>query len=105
MDRVAILKQLVAQNPADNFARYGLANEYGKAGQLEEAVAEYRAIVAATPDYSAAYFQAGQVLEQLGRREEAREFYRAGIEVTTRRGEGHAREQLEAALELLKSIG
>lgn len=98
MDRVAILKQLVAQNPSDNFARYGLAMEYGKAGQFEEAVAEYRAIVAASPDYSAAYFQGGQALEQLGRKEEAREFYRAGIEVTARRGEGHAREQLESAL-------
>ncbi len=101
MDRVAVLKQLVEQNPSDNFARYGLANEYSKTGALEEAVAQYRAIIAATPDYSAVYFQAGQTLERLGRVEEAKQVYRQGIEVTTRLGEGHACEQLQAALDQL----
>jgi Flp pilus assembly protein TadD len=101
MDRVAILKQMVEQNPSDNFARYGLAMEFFKARQFAEAVEQYRAIVAAAPDYFAAYFQGGQALEQLGRVEEAREFYRTGIEVTSRLGQGHAREQLQAALDLL----
>jgi tetratricopeptide (TPR) repeat protein len=102
MDRVAVLKQMVEQNPGDAFARYGLAMEYGNAGQLEAALAEYRALVAAVPDYSAAYFHGGRVLEQLGRTGEARELYLAGIEVTTRKGEGHAREELQAALDQLR---
>ncbi|MGE5644827.1 MAG: tetratricopeptide repeat protein [Acidobacteriota bacterium] len=101
MDRLDALKKLAAQNPADNFVRYALATELTNAGRLAEAAAEYEAIVAANPDYSAAYFQAGQVLERLGRAGEAREFYRRGIEVTTRAGEGHARDQLQAALDAL----
>ncbi|HEX8984928.1 MAG TPA: tetratricopeptide repeat protein [Bryobacteraceae bacterium] len=101
MDRVAVLKQLVEKNPANSFARYGLAMEYGKSGKFEEALAQYRAITAATPDYHAAYFQGGRLLEQLGRVEEAKQFYRQGIEVTTRLGEGHAREELQAALDQL----
>jgi tetratricopeptide (TPR) repeat protein len=101
MDRLDTLKQLVAQNPTDSFVRYALATEYTKAGDFAEAAAQYQAIVAANPDYSAAYFQGGQVLERLGRRDEARQFYRRGIEVTTKAGEGHSRDQLQAALDAL----
>jgi tetratricopeptide (TPR) repeat protein len=101
MDRVAILRQMVEQNPADSFARYGLAMEYGNAGELEEALAQYRAITATTPNYHAAYFHGGRLLERLGRVEEAKQFYLQGIEVTTRLGEGHAREELQAALDQL----
>ena len=39
--RIDVLKQLLDQNPSSTFARYGLAMEYVKAGQLESAVAEF----------------------------------------------------------------
>jgi tetratricopeptide repeat protein len=55
----------------------------------------------ASPDYIASYFHAGQTLEKLGRSEEARAIYLRGIEVTTRKGDQHARSELEAALEML----
>lgn len=100
-NRLEILKSLAAQNPSDNFTRYSLATEFAKAGRLEEAVAEFRALLAMNPDYAAAYYQAGQVLEQLGKTDEAREMYRQGIEVTTRQGNPHACEQLQLALDLL----
>ena len=76
--RLEILKSMVAQNPSDSFSRYGLAMEYRNAGDLEAAMAEFRALIAAHPDYSAAYFHGGQTLEQLGRLEEARELYLRG---------------------------
>jgi tetratricopeptide (TPR) repeat protein len=101
MDRLETLKNLVAQNPADTFARYGLAMEHTRRGEYSEAVAQYQAIAAANPDYAAVYFQGGQALERLGRAEEAKQFYRRGIEVTTKLGDGHARDQLQAALEML----
>jgi Flp pilus assembly protein TadD len=101
MNRLEALKNLVAQNPSDTFARYGLGMEYARAGQFAEAVTEYGAIVEAHPDYVGAYYQAGQALERLGRTDEAREFYRRGISVTTSVGDLHARDQLQAALDLL----
>jgi tetratricopeptide (TPR) repeat protein len=101
MDRLETLKQLVAQNPSDRFARYGLAMECGKAGEFAEAVAQYEAILGSDPDYAAAYFQGGQALERLGRFAEAKALYRRGIEVTTRLGDRHARDQIEAALNAL----
>lgn len=99
--RLEILKNMVAQNPADSFSRYGLAMEYRNAGDLEAAIAEFRALLGMNPDYAAAYFHGGQTLEKLGRAEDARELYRRGIEVTSRKGEQHAREELQAALDLL----
>ncbi len=99
--RLEILKQLVARNPADHFVRYGLAMEFVNAGELEQAVAEYRALLTMNPDYAAAYYPAAQALEKLGRLEEAREMYRRGIEVAARQGNPHARDHLQAALDLL----
>jgi tetratricopeptide (TPR) repeat protein len=100
-NRLEVLKSMVAQNPNDSFARYGLAMEYAKSGELEQALGEFRAILAGNPNYSAAYYHGGQTLEKLGRIEEARALYRAGIEATTRIGDLHTRSEIQAALDLL----
>ena len=42
MDRIAMLTEILAQNSADAFARYGLAMEYSKAGEVERALEERR---------------------------------------------------------------
>lgn len=99
--RLETLKSMVAQNPGDGFLRYGLAMEYRNGGDLEAAMAEFRGLRQANPDYAAAYFHGGQTLERLGRLDDAREWYVEGIEVTTRKGDLHARSELQAALDLL----
>lgn len=96
--RIDILKQLLEQNPASTFARYGLAMEYVKAGELEMAIAEFKAVAAADPGYSAAYFQGAQTLEKLGRLGDARGLYREGIAKTR---DDHARAEMQAALDVL----
>jgi tetratricopeptide (TPR) repeat protein len=100
-NRMEILLSMVAQNPQDSFARYGLAMEYAKSGDLERAIAEYQTLIGFNPDYAAAYFHGGQALEKLGRTEEAREFYAKGIEATSRTGDQHTRSELQAALDML----
>lgn len=99
--RLEVLKGMVAQNPSDTFARYGLAQEYARLGDLEQSVAEYRGLLAVNPNYSAAYYHGGQTLQKLGRIEEARQIYREGIEATTRTGDLHTRSEIEAALDTL----
>lgn len=59
-NRLEVLKNMLAQNPNDSFARYGLAMEYANSGDLENAIGEYRALLALHPDYSAAYYHGGQ---------------------------------------------
>lgn len=100
-NRLEILKQMVGQDPANTFARYGLAMEYANGGQLEQAMAEFRSLVQQDENYAAAYYHGGQVLEKLGRVEEARGLYEKGIEASTRKGDLHTRSEIEAALGML----
>jgi Flp pilus assembly protein TadD len=99
--RLETLKTLSAQNPQDSFLRYGLAMEYRNTGDLESAMREFQGLMETDPDYSATYFHAGQTLERMGRREEARAVYEKGIDVTQRKGDMHARSELQGALDLL----
>jgi tetratricopeptide (TPR) repeat protein len=99
--RLEILKSMVAQNPSDSFSRYGLAMEYRNAGDLETAMSEFRSLMAANPDYVAAYFHGGQTLERLGLADEARDVYQKGIEAARRTGNQHAQGEMEAALGML----
>jgi tetratricopeptide (TPR) repeat protein len=101
MNRLEVLRSLVAQNPGDAFARYGLAMELMQSGHAADAVEEFRQLLAAHPNYVAGYFHGGQALEKLGRVEEARALYEAGIAAATRTGDAHARSELQAALDLL----
>ena len=100
-NRLEILKQMVAQDASNAFARYGLATEYANSGHLEEAVLEFRTLLQKDENYAAAYYHGGQALEKLGRVEEARAIYEKGIEVTARKGDSHTRAEIEAALSLL----
>lgn len=100
-NRVDILRGMVAANPNDSFARYGLAMEHLKGGDLEEAADEFSKLLESNPKYAAAYFHGGQTLEKLGKIEEARSLYEKGIEVTTASGDLHTRSELQAALDIL----
>lgn len=96
-----ILKNMLAQNPRDSFARYGLAMEFANSGDLQQAIIEYRTLLEHNPDYAAAYFHGGQALEKLGRVDDARDMYQKGIDTTVRTGDQHTRSELQAALDML----
>ena len=100
-NRLEILRNMVAQNPDDSFSRYGLAMEYRNSGDLDTAMREFHALMAANPDYVPAYFHAGQTLERMGLLEEAREVYRNGLDAASRKGDHHARAEIQGALDLL----
>lgn len=100
-NRLEILRSLLEQNPGDTFARYGLAMEYVKAGQLEDAIREFRAVIAETPQYSYAYFHGGQTLEKIGLVDDARQMYEHGVIAASKSGDQKAVSELQAALELL----
>jgi tetratricopeptide (TPR) repeat protein len=97
-NRLDILKQLLAENPSNTFARYGLAMEHVRLGSLDAAVVEFEGILASEPSYSAAYYHGGQALEKLGRLDQARDFYRRGLSASR---DPHARGELQAALDIL----
>jgi tetratricopeptide (TPR) repeat protein len=99
--RIDALLAFIAQKPNDPFPRYALALEYKNGGRLDDAWKTFEALMAAQPDYTAAYLHAGNTLVALGRKADAGDVYRRGIEVCQRRGDTHARGELEGALETL----
>lgn len=98
MDRIATFKSFIARSPADPFPRYGLAMEHRSRGELAEAWTAFSDLLDQFPDYVPTYLMAGGTLVGLDRKDEAAAIYRRGIEVAGRKGDGHARGELEAAL-------
>jgi tetratricopeptide (TPR) repeat protein len=99
--RIDALLGFIQQKPQDPFPRYALALEYKNAGRLDDARATFDALIAAHPDYTAAYLHAGNNLVALGLRDQARAVYQRGVEECVRRGDTHARGELEGALSSL----
>src|SRR5438105_15593405 len=93
-----MLQAFIAQKPSDPFPRYALALEFKNAGRLEEAAALFSDLMSKDPDYTAAYLHAGNLLVTMGQKEQARAVYEAGIAAASRRGDTHARGELEGAL-------
>jgi predicted Zn-dependent protease len=98
MDKIAMLTQILEQNPADAFARYGLAMEHANQGQTEPALTEFDRLLSTHPDYTAGYFMAAQTLVKAGRTDEAKARLEQGIASAQRTGNHHALSEMEALL-------
>jgi len=99
--RLAVLLQMVQEDPDDAFSRYALALEYKKRNEGDRALAELAEVIRRHPDYAAAYFMAGQYLAGEGRREEAAARLREGIEAARRSHDQHALAEMRDYLESL----
>ena len=99
MDRVAMLQEVLEQNPEDAFARYGLALEYSNAGETESALAQFATLLAIHPDYTAGYFMSAQTLANAGRADEAKLMLEQGIASAKRTGNDHALSEMQAMLD------
>jgi Tfp pilus assembly protein PilF len=95
------LEEMLADDPTDAFLRYGLAMDYAGAGEDAAAAKCFAELIRLSPDYVPAYLQAGQVLVRLGRDDEARGVYQAGVTVAQRVGDAHAAGELQGFLDML----
>ena len=103
MDRIATFKSFIQRSPTDPFPRYGLAMEHKGRGELDEAWAAFTELLERFPDYVPTYLMAGGTLAALGRRDEAADVYRRGVETAAKKGDQHALRELEAALAELRT--
>ena len=103
MDRLAMLNEILSQNPDDAFARYGLAMEYSNSGEVERALEEFARLLSTHPDYTAGYFMAAQTLSKANRAEEAKKMLVDGISSASRTGNTHAQSEMTAMLDELKA--
>ena len=94
-----MLTEILAADPADVLARYGLAMEYSNTGKIDEALREFKTLLDKNPDYSPGYFMAAQALEKAGRMDEAKRMLVDGISAARRTGNAHAQSEMTAMLE------
>jgi predicted Zn-dependent protease len=91
----------VTASSDDPFAWYGLAMEYRSLARLEDALATFEKLRAKSPDYVPMYLMCGQVLDALGRADDARAWLSAGVAAARSKGDAHAASELEGALQAL----
>lgn len=93
-----MLEELVAKNPKDAFARYGLAMECMNSGEAAAADAHFRLLVESNAQYVPAYLMYGQFLARESRNDEARKILTSGIAAAEKANNQHARSEMEALL-------
>ncbi len=98
VDKVAAFQNILAQNPDDAFARYGLAMEYRERGECELALEQFDELKKRHPDYTAGHQMAAQTLLAEGRNQEAEERLQIGIASARRTRNQHALAEMEGML-------
>src|ERR1700722_2421164 len=96
MDKIAALNEILQLDPANAFARYGLAMELNSQGKPDAALAEFATLIGHNPDYVPAYQMSAQALAKLGRTEEALGRLHEGIAAANRTGNQHALAEMDA---------
>ena len=102
MDKIAGLKEILSAEPANSFARYGLAMELASRSETAAALAEFDTLVANDPGYTAGYFMAAQTLAAAGRTDDAIARLKSGIACAQSSGNRHAASEMQAMLDELE---
>jgi len=88
------LEKLIGTPRDGALLRYSLGLEYQRAGDLAGALEHLREAVSRDPLYSAAWKTLGKVLTGLGRRTEALDAYRKGIQAAVAKGDRQAEKEM-----------
>jgi Tfp pilus assembly protein PilF len=101
--RIEPLKKVLAMDPNDEVAWFGLGKAYMDDGNFEEAANTLRQCITVKPTYSAAYYALAQSLHKLNRLDECRTVCGTGIEVSTKNGDAMVTKNLEQLKTSLQS--
>lgn len=101
-ERLAKLLKMAEREPSDPFLLYGIALEHKKAGEQSKALEYLDRVLRLDPGYCYAYHQKGLVYESAGDNDAAADAYRQGIEAARKKGDDHARQEIEGALQMLQ---
>lgn len=100
--RLDAFRAMLAKNPANALAHFGLASEAAKAGLHAEAVEHLRAYLELHEDEGNAYGRLADSLLALDRVDEAKESLRKGIDAATRFAHPGMASEFEMKLEELE---
>lgn len=103
VDKIETFRQMVAKNPDNALARFGLANELLKARRWGEAAEQLRAYLAGYDDEGNGWGRLAEALEALGDTAGAADALRQGVAASRRFGHPSMANELEARLEELSA--
>ncbi len=86
MSRIEALQKMLAADPSNPMAHYGLANEYWKAGEFQSVVEHLTAYLEKSDDQGAGFRLLGQAHKNLGNLESARQAFQDGQRAAERHG-------------------
>jgi Tfp pilus assembly protein PilF len=101
MDRVAKIKEMLAQNPGDSFLNHALALEQIKRGDDLAARELFEKLLHREPGYVGSYYHLAKLLERIGETDNAIAVYEKGMEIAKAAGDNHALGELRSAYEEL----
>jgi tetratricopeptide (TPR) repeat protein len=78
-DRMEKLIQMMQEDPHDLFVKYALAMEYAGRYETDRAIDYLRKVIDEDPNYMAAYYQLGKLLDGKGQQQEAIYYYEKGL--------------------------
>src|SRR5262245_37781916 len=93
---------MLAAGRDDALLRFGLGNEYLRAGDAARAAGHLRRAVEHDPGYSAAWKLLGKALAQTGDAPAAIDAYRKGIDAATAKGDKQAAREMAVFLKRLE---
>ncbi len=99
MDKIAALNEILQLDPANAFARYGLAMEHLSQGNSTVALTEFTTLIEHNPGYVPAYQMSAQTLAKQGRTEEAIARLNEGIAAAHSANNAHAASEMQALLD------
>lgn len=100
--KLETFRAMVAKNPTNPLARFGLSNELLKSELWDEAAEHLRTYLATYDDEGNGYGRLAQACEALGRRPEARDALQRGISAAQRFGHPGLASELANRLEELE---
>jgi E3 SUMO-protein ligase RanBP2 len=102
--RIQALRNMVARNPNDPRAHFGLATEYEKLERWDAVVEELQQYLALAEDQGNAWGRLGKALRKAGRGAEARAAYEKGAQSARTHGHPSMAAEFEEILDEMNSV-
>lgn len=101
--RIDEIRNFLKEEPDDSFLNYALALEYLKLGDNNKAITIIETILDRDANYLGAYYQLGQLYEQLNQIENAKSIYSKGMIIARQQKNTKTAGELSTALVLIEN--
>ena len=96
-NRLQQLKQLLEEDPNDDFLLFAIAKEYEKIGDTNRAFSYYEQLQIKNPKYLGTYYHLGMLHQEEAQLEKALEIFKLGIQEAMDQKDLHALAELQNA--------